>query len=41
MDLRVYSIFYFKAFNTVCCKVLIEKLMKYGLDEKTVRWTEN
>ncbi|KAK4826088.1 hypothetical protein QYF61_005047 [Mycteria americana] len=41
MDLRVYSIFYFKAFNTVCHKILIEKLMKYGLDEQTVRWIEN
>lgn len=33
MGLRVYPIFYFKAFSTVCHKVLIGKLMKYGLDE--------
>lgn len=33
MDLRIYSIFYFKAFSTVCHKGLIEKLMKYGLVE--------
>ncbi|KAK4819030.1 hypothetical protein QYF61_024395 [Mycteria americana] len=23
------------------CKILIEKLLKYGLDEQTVRWIEN
>lgn len=33
MDLRIYSIFYFKAFSTVYHKVLVEKLMKYGLVE--------
>lgn len=32
MDLRVYSIFYFKPFSTVCHEVLLEKL-NYGLDE--------
>jgi len=30
-----------KAFITVSCKFLIEKLMRYGLNEQTVRWTEN
>ncbi|GAB0177906.1 mitochondrial enolase superfamily member 1 [Grus japonensis] len=30
-----------KAFNTVSHMILIKKLMKYGLDEQTVRWTEN
>ncbi|PKU45823.1 rna-directed dna polymerase from mobile element jockey- hypothetical protein [Limosa lapponica baueri] len=30
-----------KAFGTVSHRMLIEKLMKYGLDEQTVRWTEN
>ena len=30
-----------KAFDTVSCKILIEKLMKYGLDEQTVGWIEN
>ncbi|KAK4807002.1 hypothetical protein QYF61_000331 [Mycteria americana] len=30
-----------KAFDTVSRKILIEKLMKYGLDEQTVGWVEN
>ncbi|KAK4830628.1 hypothetical protein QYF61_012453 [Mycteria americana] len=30
-----------KAFNTVFHKICIEELMKYGLDEQTVRWIEN
>ncbi|KAK4829848.1 LOW QUALITY PROTEIN: hypothetical protein QYF61_007119 [Mycteria americana] len=30
-----------KSFNTVSCETLIEKLMKHGLDEQTVRWIEN
>ncbi|KAK4830683.1 hypothetical protein QYF61_012852 [Mycteria americana] len=30
-----------KAFYIVSHKILIEKLMKYGLDEQTVRWIEN
>ncbi|KAK4818869.1 hypothetical protein QYF61_021074 [Mycteria americana] len=30
-----------KAFDTVSHKILIKKLLKYGLDEQTVRWTEN
>ena len=30
-----------KAFDTVSQKILIEKLMMYGLDEQTVRWIEN
>ncbi|KAK4811069.1 hypothetical protein QYF61_016355, partial [Mycteria americana] len=30
-----------KAFDTVSHKILIDKLMKYGLDEQTVRWFEN
>jgi len=29
-----------KAADTVFHKSLIEKLLKYGLDEQTVRWTE-
>ncbi|PKU48456.1 rna-directed dna polymerase from mobile element jockey- hypothetical protein [Limosa lapponica baueri] len=29
-----------KVFYTVCHKILIEKLMKCGLDEQRVRWTE-
>ena len=41
---RAMDIVYFnfsKAFNTVFLKILIEELMKYGLDEQTVKWTEN
>ena len=30
-----------KAFDTMSHRLLIEKLMKYGLDEETVRWIEN
>ena len=30
-----------KAFDTVSHKILIEKLMKYGLDEQTGSWIEN
>ena len=30
-----------KAFNPVSHKILMEKLMKYGLDEQTMRWNEN
>ncbi|GAB0177311.1 mitochondrial enolase superfamily member 1 [Grus japonensis] len=30
-----------KAFDTAFHKILIEKLLKYGLDEQTVRWIEN
>ncbi|KAK4831780.1 hypothetical protein QYF61_019093 [Mycteria americana] len=30
-----------KAFDTAFHKILIEKLLKRGLDEQTVRWTEN
>ena len=30
-----------KAFDTVFQKILIEKLLKYGLAEQTVRWIEN
>ena len=30
-----------EAFDTVSHKILKEKLVKYGLDEWTVRWTEN
>ncbi|PKU31592.1 rna-directed dna polymerase from mobile element jockey- hypothetical protein [Limosa lapponica baueri] len=30
-----------KVFDTVSHKILIQKLMKYGLDEQTVRWIEN
>ncbi|GAB0206675.1 mitochondrial enolase superfamily member 1 [Grus japonensis] len=30
-----------KAFDPVSHKILIEKLLMYGLDEQTVRWTEN
>lgn len=29
-----------KTFNTAFHKIIVEKLMKYGLDEETVRWTE-
>lgn len=39
----VYIVFpnFSKAFNTAPCKNLMEKLLKYGLDEQAVRWTEN
>ena len=37
----IVSLHFSKAFDTVSCKILIEKLMKYGLDEQTVRWIEN
>ncbi|GAB0178721.1 hypothetical protein GRJ2_000337400 [Grus japonensis] len=30
-----------KAFDTVSNMILIEKLLQYGLDEQTMRWTEN
>lgn len=30
-----------KAFDAVCQKILIEKLMKHGLDEQTGSWIEN
>ena len=30
-----------KAFGTVSCNILTDKLMKYGLDKWTVRWSEN
>lgn len=30
-----------KAFDTISHKFLIDELMKYGLGEQTVRWTEN
>lgn len=30
-----------RAFGTVSCNILIDKLMKYGLDKWTVRWSEN
>ena len=30
-----------KAFSTVSHMILLKKLMKYGLDEQTMRWTEN
>ena len=30
-----------KAFDTLSCEILTEKLMKYGLDEQRVKWTEN
>ncbi|KAK4825167.1 hypothetical protein QYF61_024556 [Mycteria americana] len=39
--LEVVYLDFSKAFNTVCYKILIEKLMKYGLDKWTVRWIEN
>ncbi|KAK4829841.1 hypothetical protein QYF61_006851 [Mycteria americana] len=26
---------------TASCKIFIDKLLMYGLDEQTVRWTEN
>lgn len=32
---------YSEAFTTVSHKILTQKLMKYGLDKQTVRWTEN
>ncbi|GAB0186379.1 mitochondrial enolase superfamily member 1 [Grus japonensis] len=30
-----------KAFDTVSHKILIKKLLMYGLDEQTVKWIEN
>lgn len=30
-----------KAFNTHCCTILREKVMKYGLNKWRVRWAEN
>jgi len=30
-----------EALNTVCYNILIKKLIRYGLDEQTVRWVEN
>lgn len=41
---RAVDIFYLdfsKAFDDVPCKIHIKKLLKYGLDEQTVRLTEN
>lgn len=29
-----------EAFDMVSCKILVEKLLKFGLDEEIVRWTE-
>ena len=40
---RAMDIVYFnfsKAFNTVSLTIVTDKLLKYGLDEQTVRWTE-
>lgn len=30
-----------KSFDTSIHKVLMKKLMKYGVDEQTLRWNEN
>ncbi|GAB0182921.1 mitochondrial enolase superfamily member 1 [Grus japonensis] len=32
---------FIKAFDIVSHKILIDKLLMYGLDEQTVRWIEN
>lgn len=29
-----------EAFDVASCKILVEKLLKFGLDEEIVRWTE-
>lgn len=40
-DEGVVYVGFSKAFDTVSRKILIKKLLVYGLDEQTVRWTEN
>lgn len=40
-DEGVVYVSFSKAFDTVSRKILIKKLLVYGLDEQTVRWTEN
>ncbi|KAK4832414.1 hypothetical protein QYF61_023093 [Mycteria americana] len=40
----IFSIVYLnfiKTFNSLSCKILIDKMLMYGLDEQTVRWFEN
>lgn len=40
-EVDIVNLGFSKVFNTTSHKNLMEKLMKYVLDEKTVRWTEN
>ncbi|GAB0180651.1 mitochondrial enolase superfamily member 1 [Grus japonensis] len=37
----IFHLDFSNTFDTVCRKVLIGKLLMYGLDEQTVRWIEN
>ena len=41
-DGRVVDVVYsdFKDFDTVSHNIITDKLIKYGLDKQTVRWTE-
>lgn len=38
---HVIYIDFSKAFDTICCIILINKLMKCRAGKQTVRWTEN
>jgi len=41
MSADVAHLDFSKAFDTVSCNILLEKLKKCGLDEWSVRWMEN
>ncbi|GAB0186703.1 mitochondrial enolase superfamily member 1 [Grus japonensis] len=38
---NIVSLDFSKAFDTVSYKILIDKLLMYGLAEQTMRWIEN
>lgn len=38
---NVVFLSFIKAFDSVFHEILIEKLLKYGLDEQVVKWIEN
>jgi len=36
----VFYLYFINTFDTVCCKILLDKLLVYGMHEQTLRWTE-